>query len=65
MYVLLYDSVRFSARHDSDSVYRNPKFIDHTFSSFFPLLISSIVESLQVLTYFWVYLLDAELGLNV
>jgi len=31
----------------------NPKFIDHTFSSFFPLLLSAIVESTQVLTYFW------------
>jgi len=31
----------------------NPKFIDHTFSSFFPLLISAVVESMQILTYFW------------
>jgi len=31
----------------------NPKFIDHTFSSFFPLLLTAIVESMQVLTYFW------------
>lgn len=31
----------------------NPKFIDHTFSSFFPLLIAGVVESAQVLTYFW------------
>lgn len=33
--------------------FTSPKFIDHTFSSFFPLLLCAFVESMQVLTYFW------------
>lgn len=34
-------------------MYKSPKFIDHTFKSFFQLGIACIVESGQILTYFW------------
>lgn len=34
-------------------IYKNPKFLDHTFKSFFHLSVSAVVESTQILTYFW------------
>lgn len=37
-------------------IYRfsDPKYIEHTFKSFFHLSVATLVESFQILTYFWV-----------